>query len=145
MAMNTAKSSPFANLMHIGIIVKGVDGVIERLESFNFGKFEPMTAKPAFENEPEEQKVKGFMSQIGDVEVEVFEPFFIATPWQEFIETKGQGIHHLGFLVDDLDKEVAELAKRGWTAQVRGKSENLEWVDYAVGIGGITFQLLQRL
>jgi methylmalonyl-CoA/ethylmalonyl-CoA epimerase len=35
------------------------------------------------------------------------------SPWQEFIDKKGEGMHHLGYFVDDIEKEQTALVKRG--------------------------------
>ena len=33
---------------------------------------------------------------------------------KEFLKTKGEGIHYLGFIMDDLDKETTKLVKKGF-------------------------------
>ena len=78
------------------------------------------------------------------MEIEIFQP----PPWEVFfegfLETKGEGIHHLGFLVDDLEAPVKALAKQGFSPLTRGKAEGTEWADYDIGLGGIIFQLIKR-
>jgi methylmalonyl-CoA/ethylmalonyl-CoA epimerase len=141
---NLSKNSGFSKMMHIGILVKDVEQVAKRLESMGIGPFEPMTEKPSFENKPAADRAKGLLAKVGDTEIELFTPPEGDPLWKEFLKTKVEGIHHLGFLVDNLDTEVAKLAKNDITALTRGKSESTEWVDYDFGFGGTIVQLLKR-
>ena len=144
MTKQTPADSTFSNLMHIGILVKDADQTVKRLESFGIGPFAPMTEKPLFQDKPEGEKPKGFLAKIGDVEIEVFDPPKGEPLFKEFRANKGEGIHHLGFLVHDIDKEVAKLAQKDLKKLTKGTSESVEWVDYDSGIGGSIFQLIKR-
>ena len=36
-----------------------------------------------------------------------------ASPWKEFLDSNGEGIQHIAFSVDDLDKEMEKLERQG--------------------------------
>lgn len=60
-----------------------------------------------------EQKTKvGFFS-IGTTNIELVEPATEDSPLVKFLETKGPGIHHLCFEVDDIDQEIKKLIEKG--------------------------------
>jgi methylmalonyl-CoA/ethylmalonyl-CoA epimerase len=130
--------------MHIGIAAKDAEKAVRRLESLGLGLFEPMTSKPSFQDGETETETIGYLTKIGKTEIEVFQPPPGQALFKEFVQNKGEGIHHLGFLVDDLEAATAVLAKRGFSVLTRGKAPGTECVDYDIGLGGIVFQLIKR-
>jgi methylmalonyl-CoA/ethylmalonyl-CoA epimerase len=130
--------------MHIGILAKDAEKALRRLESLGLGPFEAMTSKPSFQDEETETETIGYLAKIGKIEFEVFQPPPGQALFKEFVESKGEGIHHLGFLVDDLDASTTALAQRGFSFLTRGKAAGIEWADYDIGFGGIVFQLIKR-
>ena len=61
------------------------------------------------------QKAKVGFFRIGDVNIELVQPSEPDSPLIKFLETKGQGIHHLCFEVDDIDAEVKAFVENGAT------------------------------
>jgi len=61
------------------------------------------------------QKAKVGFFRIGDVNIELVQPSEPDSPLIKFLETKGQGIHHLCFEVDDIDAEVKAFVEKGAT------------------------------
>ena len=60
-----------------------------------------------------EQKTKVGFLKIGESNIELVEPASQDSPLAKFLETRGPGIHHICLEVDDIEKEVEELKKRG--------------------------------
>jgi len=60
-----------------------------------------------------EQKTKVGFFRIGESNIELVQPTSDDSPLVKFLETKGPGIHHICLEVDDIDKELEELIKRG--------------------------------
>jgi len=60
-----------------------------------------------------EQKTKVGFLKIGESNIELVEPTSEDSPLAKFLETRGPGIHHICLEVDDIEKEVEELKKRG--------------------------------
>jgi methylmalonyl-CoA/ethylmalonyl-CoA epimerase len=137
-------ASPFSNLMHIGIIARDARKTVKRLEALGIGTFTQMRAKPSFDGKEMAAEPVGFLARIGEMEVEVFQPDPSQALFQAFLQSKGEGVHHLGFLVDDLDAAVVGLAKKGLKPLSRGKVNRAEWADFDSGLGDTILQLMKR-
>lgn len=61
----------------------------------------------------EEQKTKVGFFKIGESSIELVQPASDDSPLVKFLETRGPGVHHICFEVDDINREVEELKKRG--------------------------------
>ncbi len=60
-----------------------------------------------------EQKTKVGFFKIGESNIELVQPTSEDSPLVKFLETKGPGIHHICLEVDDIERDVEELMKRG--------------------------------
>lgn len=59
------------------------------------------------------QKAKIAFYHVGDTEVELVQPTSDDSGMAKHIETKGPGMHHLCFEVDNIDEMLAELKAKG--------------------------------
>jgi methylmalonyl-CoA/ethylmalonyl-CoA epimerase len=50
---------------------------------------------------------------LGAVVLELTEPDSEPSSWKEFLDTRGEGVHHIGFMVDDLATTLDFMAKNG--------------------------------
>jgi methylmalonyl-CoA/ethylmalonyl-CoA epimerase len=146
-AMNT--KSPFSKLIHIGIVVKDIEKAIKDFEALGIGPFEPlllpMIGRTVFRGKPLESKEKFVSTNTGQVEIVLTQPVEGESPWQEFLDSKGEGVHHIAYLVDDLDKEVATLKKRGYDISQIGRWEGGGGGVYLEPkMGGINIELMQE-
>jgi methylmalonyl-CoA/ethylmalonyl-CoA epimerase len=91
---------------HIAIAVKNVD---ETLKVFGdvFG------LKCDHIEEIPDQGVKAATVRIGDVNIEFVQPIKPDTGIAKFVETKGDGIHHIAIEVAEIEKELAALEAKG--------------------------------
>jgi methylmalonyl-CoA epimerase len=61
-----------------------------------------------------ERKVKvAFLSSGGETQIELLEPLGSESPVAKFLESRGEGIHHIAVKVDDIEKALEELRKKG--------------------------------
>jgi methylmalonyl-CoA/ethylmalonyl-CoA epimerase len=120
----------FYRICDIGIVVQDLDKTVKRLEALGIGPFVP--ARPlrgaeglCYRSKPLVSNFRGLVAHLGNVELEIFEPNSKPNPWEEFFVTKGEGIHHIGFHVSDVEKEVNRLTAQGaevtLTGTVNGK------------------------
>ncbi len=130
MAKNTSAKSTFSNLYHVAVVVRDIDKTVKRLEAMGIGPFRAGEAPPGAEGmfyrgKPLAMDFKELIAKLGDIELELFQPGEKPSPWKEFLETRGEGLHHLGFRVDDVEKEIDRLTKQGaevtLTAKAYGK------------------------
>ncbi len=61
------------------------------------------------------QKTRVGFLKIGEVKIELVQPAEPDSPLTKFLETKGQGIHHICFEVDDVEAEVKSYLAKGAT------------------------------
>ncbi|MBM4165879.1 MAG: methylmalonyl-CoA epimerase [Ignavibacteria bacterium] len=96
----------FTRLNHIGIAVKNLDEASK--------KFSVVFNKDFSHAEiVEEQKVKVCFAETGNMRVELLEPIANDSPISKFLEKRGEGIHHLSYEVDDIEKELQRLKESG--------------------------------
>ncbi|MDD3716804.1 MAG: methylmalonyl-CoA epimerase [Candidatus Marinimicrobia bacterium] len=60
-----------------------------------------------------DQKVKTAMFKVGDTRIELLEPTTDDSPIAKFLEKRGQGIHHIAYLVDDCRSALQRLEAEG--------------------------------
>lgn len=95
-------------LDHIAIAVKSISNAKKIYEDMG------MTFAPGTE-EVKDQKVLTAFAQIDqNAHIELLEPTSTESTIHKFIETKGEGIHHLCFKVLDVKKKTEELTQKGY-------------------------------
>ena len=93
-------------LAHVGIAVRSLDKAIAvwtkalGLTLVDTIEFEPMKVRIAF--------LRG-----GSTELELLEPTSADSPVGRFLEKRGEGMHHLSFLVSDLEAALREAEAAG--------------------------------
>ncbi len=60
-----------------------------------------------------EQKTKVGFLKVGKSSIELIQPASDDSPLVKFLQTRGPGIHHICFEVEDIQKEVEALKKQG--------------------------------
>ncbi|MDK2972342.1 MAG: methylmalonyl-CoA/ethylmalonyl-CoA epimerase [Candidatus Sumerlaeota bacterium] len=91
---------------HIGIAVNSIDEQREFYEQTLGAVFEGTEVVT-------DQKVKVGFFRIGDVRLELLEPTDPTSTVAQFIEKRGQGLHHVAYTVADLPARIAELQREG--------------------------------
>ena len=149
--------SPFSKLDHVGIIVKDLDKTIKYYESLGIGpcvtpgKFVRLNRKiRGKEIDMGAIKNRSALFQIGPVLFEMIEPGEgdpSLSLWKRDLETKGEGLHHLAFSVDNVDelKEAkAELEKQGLKIVSESDFEGGGHIYFDTSeVGGILFELIK--
>ncbi len=125
----TGKST-FSRLIHVGVVVRDMEKAIGRLTALGIGPFKPRVLPPdareTYRGKPfvPGKRVAIQTTQIGNMELELIQPIDGESPHQEFLDAKGEGIQHLGFMVDNLEEDVKRLTAQGseilLTSQFKG-------------------------
>ena len=93
---------------HIGIAVKDLNKSNEL--------FANLFGEPNYKmEEVESEGVKTSFFKVGLNKIELLEATKKDSPIAKFIEKKGEGIHHIAFDVEDIEKEIRRLTKCGFT------------------------------
>ena len=62
----------------------------------------------------ESEGVATYFYQIGNTKIELLKAISPTSPIAKFIDKKGQGMHHIAFLVEDIKSEIDRLTKLGF-------------------------------
>lgn len=82
----------------------------------------PMVPDLQYYGKPIWGRYRGAFCQVGPIEMELFETLEGDSIYQDWIDEQGEGLHHIKFLVEDLDVDrvTSELAKQGFPAIQEG-------------------------
>ncbi|UCD08573.1 MAG: VOC family protein [Dehalococcoidales bacterium] len=119
----------------VAVVVRDLESTIKRLEELDFGPFihpdEPPGAEGLFyKGKPLESDFKALAVRIGNMQIEIIQPDDKPNPWKEFLDTRGEGIHHIGFQVDDVEGEVERLTGLGADVPLIGKQSGKTGAAY---------------
>ncbi|MCS7221268.1 MAG: VOC family protein [Anaerolineae bacterium] len=70
-------------------------------------------AHTRYQGQPTSARAKLAFFRMGSLSLELIEPIGGPSTWQEFLDKHGEGIHHIAFQVQDMDKAVRFLESKG--------------------------------
>lgn len=91
---------------HVGIAVKNLDEAVQFFE-------ETYGAKLLFRRKFEDQKIESALIAMGDAKFELTSSLDPKSAIGRFIESQGEGIHHVSLEVDDFDLVIEEIKGKG--------------------------------
>jgi methylmalonyl-CoA/ethylmalonyl-CoA epimerase len=91
---------------HLGIAVRNLDKSVEYYEN-------SLGLSCHGREEVESQKVKTAFFEIGEVHLELLEPTSEDSPIARFLEKNGEGVHHIAFRTDDIEKQLNQASGSG--------------------------------
>ena len=140
MVNSSEENSVFSKVGQIGIVVKDVERYMKFYEKM-FG-VEPF---PTVESAVDSAKLKIGLFQLGEVQIELIQVLEGETTHSKFLEKRGEGLHHLGFFVEDIEKELARLEKGGVKVLERGTVLGVVKFAYldTENILGVVLELIQ--
>ena len=107
----------FPRFCQIGIVVKDLDKAVEAYSSlFGVGPWKAVDLPgidATMRGEPVEYNMRIALVKVGCIVLELIQVLEGETIHKEFLREKGEGIHHIALLVDDLDKIVEEWEAAG--------------------------------
>ncbi len=145
MENRTADKSAFNKFHHVGMVVRDMDKTIASLTSLGIGPFgmpggQSMVEVPfhgELHGKPAEWKVKISMGKMGELDVELLQPSGGESALQEFLDNNGEGIHHICFIVENVDNETAKLVKQGAEVLTTGEGTKGGFVYIETGGGAV--------
>lgn len=133
----------------IGMVVRDMDRSIEYYsELFGFGPwnvFTPEYQGRTYRGKPADFSYKIALTDFGNLELELIQVFKGPTVYEDDLGKDGEGLHHLGFMVNNIDERVEiaegigiEVIQSGY--RPGGKFAYLD----TRFIAGVTLELIQR-
>jgi methylmalonyl-CoA/ethylmalonyl-CoA epimerase len=127
---------------HIGIAVKDLD-VSNKLFASLFGE------KHYKEEEVVSEGVKTSFFKTGPNKIELLQATDPESPIAKFINTKGEGVHHIAFAVSDIKAEIERLKKEGFIIlnETPKKGADNKWVAFLhpKTTNGVLIELCQEI
>jgi len=74
----------------------------------------PLVYNRTYHGKPAWAREKIALAQVGDVVLELVQPIDGDSVYQDFLMEHGEGLHHLNFLVDNVDETVEILVREGF-------------------------------
>jgi hypothetical protein len=133
----------------VGMVVRDMDKAIKNYWEI-FGISFPKVVVPDYFNrvyrgKPENFRMKIGLAMMGELQIELIQPLEGKTIYGEFLEKWGDGIHHLGFDLNNLDERVTAFKKLGIGVLMSGErvGGKFAYMD-TEGTVGIIVELIQR-
>jgi len=135
MNLEHENNNPFSKPHHICIVVKDIEKTKSYYESIGIGPW--VDYPPLFEytklNVIDE---KGFFetrfvyTHIGNLQLQLAQPGEGKTIYKDFLETKGEGVFHIGFEVDDIDAVEKQLTEDEMKVLASGRRDDGSGFSY---------------
>lgn len=136
---------------HVGVVVSDIEAAITHFEALGFGPFKFSDEARTFtidfageyRGEPAEWSVTISNAKMGDVEFELLQPSGGPSALRETLDAHGEGIHHIGFITDDIHRDIADQTARGakiWTMSLRDDAPSFLFFEPST-VGGVAIEL----
>ena len=116
MAENIRKQLNLPDLNQVGFVVRDLEAALALYEPM-FGPFSTMDPGPMtydYRGREEECEMRLAFGTSGDVEIELIEWVSGGCPHKEFLDAGREGMHHLRFIVEDLETTAAHAKTFGY-------------------------------
>jgi len=125
----------FSNPHHICIVVKDIEKTKSYYESIGIG---PWTEYPPLVEYTKLNVVdeKGFFdtrfvfTHVGNLQIQLAQPGKGKTIYKDFLETKGEGVFHIGFAVEDIDSVEQQLIDKEMKVLASGRRDDGSGFSY---------------
>ncbi|MCA9743329.1 MAG: methylmalonyl-CoA epimerase [Deferribacteres bacterium] len=126
---------------HIGIAVSNLQAAVQKYQAL-FQK------APDHIEQIDNQRVNIAMFRVGEPSVELLEGTDDESPISQYIQKRGEGIHHICFDVDDLDAAIAAAEQSGMEKipqdDDRGAGGTRVAFLHPKTTGGVLIELVQK-
>ncbi len=127
---------------HIGIAVRDL--------TTSNDLFAKLLGKPSYKVESvESEHVDTSFFAIGESKIELLQATAPESAIAKFIEKKGEGIHHIAFAVEDIEKEVERLKSEGFLPisekPKKGADNKLVFFFHPKSANGLLIELCQEI
>jgi len=136
---------------HISVVVKDLDKTMESLSSIwgieSWETFEYSSGDEDKTRIGSPFRIRGAVANLeglGSVVLELIQPLEGAQPWSEFIETHGEGLHHIGLGVSNWQEMVSKLQEHGGRILSGGTFQGIRWRYIQTKLGGIVYEIFER-
>ena len=111
----------------VAVVVRDLDASMKKyVEEFGIGPWNVYTFSPdwiqmTFRGREQGYTMKLALAQVGEMMYELIEPVKGPNTYEEFLDEHGEGLHHLGYFVDDIDAAIEQMEKAGYQILQSGR------------------------
>ncbi len=104
------------DLDQVGFVVRDMEAALARYEPLfgTFDRMDPGEMTYRYRGREEACAMRLAFAKSGGVEIELIEWVSGGCPHKEFLDAGREGMHHMRFLIDDMDAKVAEAQAVGY-------------------------------
>lgn len=118
----------FKRVDQLCLVVKDLQKTIEQYwKSLGIGPWkiflfeEPLLREMTIKGKAEKYRMYVAICQLENIYIEVIQPLEGETIYKEFLDKHGEGLHHLGFIIDSLDKGIKSFEANGFRVLQSGR------------------------
>lgn len=150
MSLNT-DTMTLPSIDHLGIVVKDADKIAEFLSRlFGIGPWNifdySVNKDKVVIGEPFRLRIAA--AKIGQMGFEFLQPVEGKSIWADFLETHGEGLHHVAFNVSNWDERFAYLQEQGAellaSARAADKFKGRRWAYFDTKSGGLIVEIMDN-
>lgn len=123
-----ANTGGIGAIEHAAVLVRDLDRAMERYaDELGIGPWAVYTFSPdwirdmTFRGKEQGYTMKLALAQVGPVMYELIEPVQGPSSYEEFLNEHGEGLHHLGYFVEDIDAEIENMRSKGYELLQSGR------------------------
>ena len=130
----------FVRIDHVGVAVEELEPALELYR-------DRLQLRVAHREVVADQGVEAVLLDVGENHVELLAPLDSGTPVGKFLAKRGPGLHHVAYLVDDVDATLAALREAGMPlidehARVGIRRSRVAFL-HPRGTGGVLTEIVQ--
>ena len=106
---------------------------------------EPLLREMTLKGKPTKYRMHVAICEMENIWIELIQPLSGDTIYKEFLEQKGEGLHHLGLMVENLDLEMERFETNGIGTVQTGRFQGggFAYLDTQEKFGTV-FELIER-
>jgi methylmalonyl-CoA/ethylmalonyl-CoA epimerase len=121
-------SGGMSSVDQVAVVVRDLDEAMEHYTNdLGIGPWAVYTFSPdwikdmTFRGKEQGYTMKLALAQLGPVMYELIEPVQGPSSYEEFLNEHGEGLHHLGYFVEDIDAEISNMEAKGFPLLQSGR------------------------
>ena len=147
--MSVESGSLRKEIVQVGILVKDIAEAAKRLEKLiGIGPFEilePEYRDLTYRGKTGKFKIRIALAKAGPIQIELMQPLYGETIYDEFAQRKGYGLHHLGIKTDNMEQSVKEMQEKGFRVIQSGNRPGVKWAYLSTeDQTDVIFELLEK-
>ncbi|MEJ7636904.1 MAG: VOC family protein [Singulisphaera sp.] len=125
-AQDKARANPYAEMLHVGVVVKDLDQAVARWKALGFSDIRVLPPKKGvdrtYHGKPIDVTLKQAFVHGTRPMIELMEPVGDGpSPWGDYLKEHGEALHHVAFRIPDTGPELEKYRKLGLVEVASGK------------------------